>query len=88
MKQKYIKPILIKESFTLSQSIAHNCGKYLDFSHATLKSSSSCGWDIDGNGATKTDVLFYSASACMIKTQFFQGICYNNPEGGFNVFNS
>ncbi len=88
MKQKYVKPVLIKETFALSQSIAHNCGKNLDFSHATLKSTVSCGWDIDGRDTTPGDILFYNSGACVIKTQYFQGVCYNNPEGGFNVFNS
>ena len=73
----------------MSQSITHNCGKNLNFSHATRKRANSCGWDIDGNNVgTSTDVLFYASGACMIKTQYFQGVCYNNPEGGFNVFNS
>ena len=88
MKQKYTKPVLTKESFALSQSIAKNCGKMLDFDHATLADSSNCGWDLDGSRGTNTDVIFMEASVCAIKTLYFNGVCYNNPAGGFNVFNS
>lgn len=88
MKRNYVKPVLIKETFTLSQSIAHNCGKNLNFDHATLKSKSSCGWDLDGNDNTKGDILFASSGVCAIVTEYFYGVCYNNPEGGFNIFNS
>lgn len=88
MKQKYTKPSLIKETFTLSQSIAKNCGRLLDFNKATLADRANCGWDVDGNHNTKHDVVFLDAAACSIKTQYFAGVCYNNPEGGMNVFNS
>ena len=88
MKQKYTKPVLIKETFTLSQSIAKNCGRMLDFSHATIADTANCGWDVDGNHNTVTDVIFMEASACAIKTLYFNGVCHNNPDGGFNVFNS
>lgn len=88
MKQKYTKPVLIKETFTLSQSIAKNCGRLLNFAHATMADRTNCGWDIDGNHNTTADVIFMESVACTIKTPYFNGVCYNNPEGGFNVFNS
>lgn len=52
MKQKYTKPVLIKETFTLSQSIAKNCGRLLNFAHATMADRANCGWDVDGNHNT------------------------------------
>lgn len=88
MKQQYSKPVLIKETFTLSQSIAKNCGRMLDFSHATQADTANCGWDVDGNINTRSDVIFMEAADCTIKTLYIQGVCYNNPAGGFNVFNS
>lgn len=88
MKQKYSKPSLIKENFALSQSIAKNCGRQLDFDKATMADRTNCGWDIDGNHSTKYDVVFLEAAVCTIKTEHFTGVCYNNPEGGLNVFNS
>ena len=48
MKKAYTKPVLIVERFTLSQTIAHNCGKNLDFSMATLANKKDCGWNIGG----------------------------------------
>lgn len=88
MKQKYTKPVLIKETFTLSQSIAKNCGRLLNFQHATTADRTNCGWDIDGSHSTTVDVIFMEAAACTIKTPYLNGVCYNNPAGGYNVFNS
>lgn len=90
MKAKYTKPVLVMEHFTLSQSIAHNCGDLLEWDDATMKSKRDCGWktgfDIDADG--KEDILFVSSDVCSYISEDFAGICYNNPEGGFNVFNS
>lgn len=96
MKKYYTKPVLMMEDFTLSQSIAHNCGKNLDFSLATLKYKGSCGWDLMWDGVvdknvqdTDGDVLFLDGqNVCSFKTESFDGICYNNPAGGYNIFNS
>lgn len=96
MKKVYTKPVLMMEDFTLSQSIAHNCGDNLDWNNATLKYRGSCGWDLMLNGVvdsgvqdTDGDVLFLdSQSVCTFKTLEFEGVCYNNPSGGFNIFNS
>ena len=89
MKQTYVKPVLVMENFTLNQSIAHNCGDNLDFSQGTLKDKSTCGWiigDVDYNGTV--DTVFMSRPSCSILTENYEGVCYNNPEGGYNVFNS
>lgn len=97
MKKIYTKPVLNMEDFTLSQSIAHNCGKLLDFNQATLKYKSTCGWDLMEDGtvtqqpsAPDSDVLWMSSSICgRVTTDDNYGIvCYNNPGGGYNVFNS
>ncbi|MBE5957110.1 MAG: hypothetical protein E7253_11765 [Lachnospiraceae bacterium] len=89
MKKEYTKPVIILENFSMTQSIAHNCGDNLIFDYATLKYKGSCGWD-DGSGV----VLFTSANtACTFadddESDNLPGTaCYNNPEGGFNIFNS
>ncbi|MBQ9165623.1 MAG: hypothetical protein IJX71_01650 [Oscillospiraceae bacterium] len=92
MKNKYTKPVLMMEDFTLSQSIAHNCGKALDFNQATLKYKSTCGWDLGTDGEFKKgglDILWTGSPNCSIPTGEEAGVvCYNNPGGGFNVFNS
>lgn len=91
MKQKYTKPVLLMETFTLSQNIAHNCGKNLDLGKATLNARGVCGWDLgfDGGHGTGSDILFMvGQSVCTFPTEYFAGVCYNNPEGGYNIFNS
>jgi len=83
MKSIYTKPVLVMESFVMSQSIAHNCGDNLDFGQALLKSKTTCAWDT-GLG----DIVFVNETVCQKVTENVVGACYNNPEGGFNVFNS
>ena len=83
MKKAYQKPMLIVERFTLSQTIAHNCGKNLDFSMATHATIETCGWDIGGFE------IFMDGTICDNVLGDFDGIaCYNAPANGYNVFNS
>lgn len=94
MKKVYTKPVLVMDDFTLSQSIAHNCGHQLDFKQATLKYKDSCGWDLGIDGVYEkggSDILWVGGESCSIPTDATvsgAGVCYNNPEGGFNIFNS
>lgn len=85
MKQKYTKPVLVIESFTLSQSIAHNCGKNLDFTQATTKTVETCGWN---TGFPNEIVFMVPNNGCNVEDEDFDGVCYNNPSAGINVFNS
>ena len=83
MKRVYEKPVLYIERFTLSQTIAHNCGENLVFSMGTEKTKESCGWDAGGV------IIFMEGNpGCLLPTEEFAGICYNAPAGGYNVFNS
>lgn len=82
MKKAYTKPVLIVERFTLSQTIAHNCGKNLDFSMATLANKKDCGWNIGGIE------VFMDTTICDVYVEEIDGVCHNAPEGGYNVFNS
>ena len=83
MKNQYVKPVLVIENFTLSQSIAYNCGENLDWNQATTKDAYSCGWNTGFPG----EVAFLESNQiCTVKE--FEGVCYNNPEGGINVFSS
>ena len=85
MKNQYVKPVLVIENFTLSQSIAYNCGENLDWNQATTKDAYSCGWNTGFPG----DVVFMeSTNGCNVRDEDFEGVCYNNPEGGINVFSS
>ena len=82
MKRAYEKPVLYIERFTLSQTIAHNCGENLDFSMGTEKTKESCGWQV---GAVE---VFMDPTICDFPTEFFEGVCYNAPADGHNIFNS
>lgn len=91
MKQTYVKPVLVMENFTLNQSIAHNCGDSLDWSQATLKYKGSCGWDTDPIRDNGSPVLFTDAIIdCTVDGSGADGVivCYNNPDGAMNIFNS
>ena len=85
MKNQYVKPVLVIENFTLSQSIAYNCGKSLNWNQATTKDVNSCGWNTGFPGEV---VFMVPSSVCNVKDEDFDGVCYNNPDGGINVFSS
>ena len=82
MKRAYAKPVLCIERFTLTQTIARNCGDNLDFSMATHTTKESCGWDIGGIE------IFVDSYICDFPVREWDGVCYNAPAGGFNVFSS
>lgn len=82
MKKAYKKPVLLVECFTLSQTIAHNCGENLDFSMGTLKTKESCGWKMG------EIVIFKEFPVCQWLLEESDGVCYNAPAGGFNIFQS
>lgn len=87
MKAVYKKPVLRLEYFTLSQSIA-SCG---DFSDSTLgepgnHQDRTCGWDM-GNvtiwtGQGDSCDLWWGAD------DEYNGVCYNNPNPGLQIFGS
>lgn len=83
MKKAYRKPLLIVERFTLSQTIAHNCGDNLDFGMANYATKETCGWKI-----AEGMIIFMDDKNCTHLTEYFAGICYNAPAGGQSVFNS
>ena len=82
MKRAYGKPALCIERFTLTQTIAHNCGENLDFSMATHGTKETCGWDVGGTE------IFMNPLICDWPVKKWEKVCYNAPAGGYNVFNS
>ena len=82
MKRAYEKPVLYIERFTLSQTIAQNCGDNLDFSMAKHSTKETCGWQVGGF------VIFMDQSVCTLRVDNMGGVCYNAPAGGYNVFSS
>lgn len=91
MKKTYQKPGIYVENFNLSQSIASTCGAANPDStlgQPGFESKTSCGWDI-GSGA----IVWPANSVCTfpVKGDSAPGadgsiVCYNNPEGGMNIF--
>lgn len=83
----YKKPEAHIEMFTLNQSIA-SCGTYgsSELGKPSYGDSSSCGWDL-GNVVVWSDY----PNVC---TQWwpsdlaYEGVCYNNPNGGVSAFGS
>lgn len=93
MKEKYIKPVVVYEDFSLTQTIATDCG---DTHTSTLGESNhytieTCQWDANGVLVFFTEV---DGSACddgpWDYTDFYEinGYCYNNPDGGAEIFSS
>lgn len=90
MKERYVKPDLRVEYFTLSQSIADSCGAGNlgnEFGKPAHQEKGACGWDLGFGGM----VIWAERPACtelLDPNGSFNGICYNNPEGGFSIFGS
>lgn len=87
-KRPYQKPCLLVEDLALAQSIAAGCSAGTG-SQTNLNSAETCYWD-DGAGL----VYFSSASVCqeLLSQAEFDAMaslfCYNNPDGGYHIFNS
>ena len=82
MKKTYKKPLLVVERFAFSQNIANICGDRVSLGSPNLASKETCGWDVFGSE------LFQSSYICDIPTEDLEGVCYNAPEGGYNIFGS
>ena len=90
MKETYVKPALFIESFELTQTIALNCGDTHDstIGQSTHYSYVKCVWDAGGV------TLFFTTGICddgpdSPEDEFeFAGLCYNNPDGGQEIFSS
>lgn len=88
MKMEYVKPRMIVERFTLTQSIASGCsaaGSSLGEAFG-LTDKASCAWDHGG-------ILFFlnGIEICrdvqVVDDSDLEGFCYNNPSGSV-IFNS
>ena len=85
----YVKPQLQVEYFTLSQNIANGCnapGGGGTLGKPNHWDKSTCGWDL-GNW-----VIWAEAAKCQNELagpeENIVGLCYNNPNGGYTIFNS
>lgn len=88
MKEKYVKPAMVIERFSLTSAIARNCADFIQKEYLTQSGIPNCVWDI-GGGFT----VFVQQPICMIEsdawtTESGDTICYNNPGEGAYIFSS
>ena len=88
MKEKYVKPAMVIERFSLTSSIARNCADYIDKQYLNQSSIPNCTWDL-GGGMT----VFVQFPTCIIEAPTWDAgngeiICYNNPGEGAYIFSS
>lgn len=93
MKMKYTKPSIAVELFSLTQSIAVGCTAFdKDMGEPTHRTKYDCGW-CDPAG----EVLWDTPVKCQGEGEDdtvqpldmpIDGLCYNNPDGSFVIFNS
>lgn len=93
MKQTYEKPMISIEYLTLSQSVATGCGAAAggnSLGGPDQWTKETCAWCVGD------EKFFYTVGICgeteddVLPPEFddIGGVCYNNPEGGNNIFNS
>ena len=81
MKKTYVKPEVHFESFELSTNIAYACGK-----PTHTPTNGTCGVTIDGLPGT---VFLSTVAGCKYEKQDgYSGLCYHQPDGSLNLFNS
>lgn len=84
MKAKYTKPLLAVEMFSLTQSVARDCGETsIPKDQLNLNDPNNCAWDL-GGGMT----VFIPGPNCVIDGENMGYGCYNNPSEGNYIFRS
>lgn len=89
MKKIYKKPILFMETFSITQSVATGCGAVAggnSLGKPTHWEKETCGWSY-GNMIVWTE----ANTGCSVKwgkDDEYASLCYNNPDGGNNIFSS
>lgn len=93
MKEHYVKPVVFFESFSLTQTIARNCGDTHTgtFGESNHYNENTCEWDIGGV------TIFFTedpSGRCFDGPDGpdddyeLEAVCYNNPDGGKQIFSS
>jgi len=91
MKERYVKPIVMVERFSLAQSIAVSCGAPVgnDFGPNST-SATTCTWTADS-----VDLFIAGiTNGCWLGPEsededyVVDGYCYNNPDDMFAMFSS
>lgn len=83
MKNKYVKPTLSVEMFSLTQAIARDCGDSIPKSQLTLNDAQTCTWNLGGG-----NTVFIANQHCTIDGTTMEYVCYNNPSEGNFIFRS
>ena len=89
MKEKYVKPAMVIEHFTLTNAIARNCADFIQKEYLTHNSiENECAWDIGGGFK-----VFVQFPICDYETDIYPSdtgeiMCYNNPSEGAYIFSS
>ena len=84
MKRKYEKPLFGVEIFSLTQSIARDCGGSGALGDgANAVDPGDCIWEL-GDGVS----IFVAMANCTLDGEGGEWGCYNNPNEGNYVFRS
>ena len=83
MKANYTKPMLAVEFFSLTQTVARDCGGSIPKDQLNFGDPNQCAWDL-GGGMT----VFTVPPNCKINGENMGYGCYNKPSEGNYVFRS
>ena len=89
MREKYVSPAILFESFALSQTIARACAVYhtSTLGESTHYNESTCTWDVGGYTIFFPDHCDDGPDSPEDDYEI-DIACYNNPDGGDEIFSS
>lgn len=84
MKEKYVKPAIFIERFSLTQNIASGCAGSTLGTAINSTDINQCAWDMGG-------IILFNSNACAdgIKLQdgdTFEAVCFNAPNSSLAPF--
>lgn len=95
MKESYVKPMILFESFALTQTIARQCSGGDPVANSNHYSENTgCSYDVGGitvfyDPFCELDMHLEEGSDITLDEILDEfGVCYNNPENGYQVFSS
>lgn len=84
MKEKYVKPLLAVEMFSMVQSVARDCADNIPKENLTFSDLPKCEWNLGGGF-----ILFVvGVSECNMDGESSGIVCYNNPDPDKLIFRS
>ncbi len=88
MKTNYERPAILFENYDLRETSTGGCGAPGgggSLGRPSHWNRETCGWDMGGLIIWAIDPVCNEIRG---ENDTVYGICYNNPEGGYNIFNS